>query len=257
MTSLSNDQRRMFRDQFRRARGIAFRDAEGFVEIIHVLESMGALMLGYIHSLGRYEDYLETTAALSPLAVDIPSLFPGHHIPSSRLLSLVISARNDFAHQGACARQMTSHASELSLIMEDALMNDSHKACDFMVRNPVSVEAWEPVSHARKQMLVNGYSFLPIDTKESGGRWKLVSDHQLSRFLRHDSEVTGGWRKRLSTTLDDAIKKQWLFLENAPCCEPETSIGLIVEKLENLPFLVVDPATPDHLLGIVTAYDLL
>ena len=68
----------------------------------------------------------------SPLASVIPKIYPGLHLPFYRLYELVMQARNDALHQGAYARHLTSHAIDLSIVIEDALMNNLKTVAEFL-----------------------------------------------------------------------------------------------------------------------------
>jgi hypothetical protein len=72
---------------------------------------------------------------------------------------------------------------------------------DFMVRNPIQAELWQPVSFARQLLLINSFSYLPILMEESGRKVvHLISDYSLTQ------------RK---------VFQNWLPL--TPACEPMTS----------------------------------
>ena len=78
--------------------------------------------------------------------------------------------RNDALHQGAFARHLTKHAIELAIVLEDVLSNDLDPVVtDFMLRNPVCGEPWQPIAFLRQQMLANSYSFCQSWAKTSGG----------------------------------------------------------------------------------------
>jgi hypothetical protein len=159
-----------FFGQLRDARENALRDAEAFDGIIQVLERLGSLLLGEIGTLDKYRKVITNKVDGSALAKDIPEDWRDVHIPFSRLYELVRIARNDALHQGAFARHLTIHAIELSLVLEDALMSslDNPTVGDFMVRNPICAELWQPISYIRQQMLASSFSFLPIKVTKDG-----------------------------------------------------------------------------------------
>ena len=117
------------------------------------------------------------------------------------LYDLVKDARNDALHQGAFARHLTSHAIELALVLEDALRRrlDSPVVGDYMVRNHVCAELWQPISFIRQQMLANSFSFLPV--KSSGRDWCLISDLDIATYLGPDALKR---KPRLAQTLNAA-----------------------------------------------------
>ena len=84
-------------------------------------------------------------------------------------------------HQGAFARHLTVHAIELAIVLEDALTQlKNPMVSNFMVRNPVCAEMWQPVGLIRQQMLVNSYSYLPV-LREN--HWYLISDADIAMYL--------------------------------------------------------------------------
>lgn len=72
-THMDSEVASFFRDQFRQARATALQDAEGFQEIIFVLERFGAHLIGKIKDLGKYGKAIEREAMSSPL--QMPSQF--------------------------------------------------------------------------------------------------------------------------------------------------------------------------------------
>jgi len=151
-----------FRDLFRQARLLAYQDAEGFQEILFTLEKFGSYQAKKILDLGRYKHSVDKIAVKSPLYLDVPEKWREYHLPFCILYELVRNARNDALHQGAYARHLTDHAIQLSMIIEDALMNDANLISDYMVRSVVFADLWQPLSFVRQQMLANSFSYLPV-----------------------------------------------------------------------------------------------
>lgn len=174
--------KRDFREHLKIARENAFRDAEAFDGIIHVIERLGCLLCREVSGLGSYKSYIEEVVKPSALTKDIPQSWRMVHTPFSKLYTIVREGRNDALHQGAFARHLTAHAVELALVMEDALRVDEPQAVvsDFMVRNLIYAELWQPVSYIRQQMLVNSFSFLPVNNE---GKWFLISDLDVVKYL--------------------------------------------------------------------------
>lgn len=157
-----------FRNELRDARAVALRDAEGFDSILFAIERLGSFLLERIEALGEYQSVLIRLAQKSPLS-HLPRPLHGWSPPFNRLLGQLVEARNDALHQGAFARHLTSHAMDVSLILEDALMDGSNKVGDYMVRNVITAALWQPLSFVRQQMLANSFSFLPV-IDDSGQR---------------------------------------------------------------------------------------
>jgi hypothetical protein len=246
------------RDQLREARTKALDDAEGFQGIIWAIERLGQLITrGKGLTLDRYERALCRLAGSSVLAKDVPARFRESHTPFSELYKLVKTARNDALHQGAFARHLTEHAVLLSLILEDALMEEFEKVSDYMVGSPVVAHPWQPISFVRQQMLANSFSNLPIYLENHGKKgWWLLSDHAVAHFVRE-----GGFEKRaeaLAKTVAQAIADEKINPTATRVCEPDTKIEDVHDALkQGVPILIVRATQPQDLLGILTPFDLL
>jgi CBS domain-containing protein len=249
-------QGRYWRNLFLEARDAAFRDAEGFQNILFALEKLGQFLLEETANLGEYKPIISALASDSCLADEIPAICRQWHTPFQELYDLVKDARNDAMHQGSRARHLTEHAMSLSLVLEDALMANAYKVSDFMVSDPVVALPWQPVSHAREKLLTHGFSFLPIWIAEQPGPgWFLISDYAVTKYLRvSDKRVR---RQRLATRIEKAISPK--EIELIPCLtrDPEWPAEEMVSKFDGKPVLVVDESRPENLLGIVTAFDLM
>lgn len=244
-----------FRDKFRNARTAANRDAEGFIAICQCIERFAFFLTGNNGGLGQAWGAINEAIARSPLAHDIPGRWPELHPDLRQLYESVREGRNQAVHEGAYARNLTRHAIELSLVIEDALQELGTVVRDFMVRDPVVAHLWEPVSFIRHKMLVNSFSFLPVWTEEDG--WQFISDRTLAHYLRElDDQGRNRRRKRLAQPLEDALR-DGVELEDAITVGSEKPVVEVVAKMGNSPVLVVSEARPSHLLGIVTAFDLM
>ena len=160
---------------FRKSRGCEGR--RGFLRVLFAVERLGSFLSKEIGTLNSYLPVLQDLACDSPLASALPKVYPGLHLPFYRLYQLVMQARNDALHQGAYARHLTRHAIELSIVLEDALMDNLGTVAEFMVRDPLCCSLWQPLSFIRQQMLANDFSFLPVQIKN--GEWRLLADRSL------------------------------------------------------------------------------
>lgn len=240
-----------FRDQFRQARAIALQDAEGFQEIIFVLERFGAYIFKEIGDLGKYRAGIEKIAKRSPLADVIPVQHIIWHSKFSTIYELVRDARNDALHQGAFARHLTNSTIQLALVLEDALMNNAGTVGDFMVREPICASLWQPLSFIRQQMLKNSFTYLPVLLNNEGQpRWWLVSDYHVARYLRQKDR-----KARLGRTLDCARKEDPTLLEQADTCFEDKSVVEAMEMSKGKAVIVIDKE--ERLVGIVTPFDFL
>jgi hypothetical protein len=153
--------------------------------------------------------------------------------------------------KGASARHLTGHAIELALILEDALRKpetETPVVSDYMVRNPVCAELWQPISLIRQQMLTGSFSFLPLQIE---GKWWVVSDRAVAAYLGADWNAR---KLRLAKRLDEAETEKELKQE-AKCLPGDISLEEAIEALKDSPLLVIQKGA--CLLGIVTAFDLL
>lgn len=240
-----------FRDAFREARAVAQQDAEGFHEILFALERFGSHLAKEILDLGKYKEQIETVAKRSPLAIEIPDKWQEYHLPFSVLYDMVRASRNDALHQGAFARHLTDHAVQLSLVIEDALMENGNLVSDYMVRGVACASLWQPVSFARQQMLANSFSYLPLLTQRDGqSAWHLLPDSSIAKYLQRDR------KQHLAKSIEEAIK-DGLEVEPAQCCFVDTTVAHALAIFNGKPLLIVDKIQPDLLIGIVTAFDLL
>jgi CBS domain-containing protein len=243
---------RHFRLELQQARENALKDAEAFEGIIHVVERLGSYRSGSVEGLGKYLPKLGEIAEGSALANELPAQYRHLHTPFRLLFDIVRDARNDALHIGSFARHLTTHAVELSLVLEDALRSyeDNKYIADYMVRDPICAQLWQPVSFVRQQMLTNSFSYLPV--LDGGGHWCLLSDLEVARYLQG---VSNGERKRrLATPLGDAKE---IALIPADRLSDATSLDEALKTFNGQPILVFREQKDGELVGILTSFDLL
>ncbi len=85
MSYLHHLQARYWRDQLVAARDAAFRDAEGFQDVLFTLEKLGQFLSGKTGYLKTYKSAIEELASQSCLASEIPNSHRGWHTPFSDL----------------------------------------------------------------------------------------------------------------------------------------------------------------------------
>jgi hypothetical protein len=243
-----------FRDQLRVARAAALRDAEAFQEIVFVLERMGAFLSNDRKNLGKYFFEIKAEAVRSPMAEEVPKELPYFHQQFEVKYKIVCEARNAALHEGALARHLTANAVELSLVLEEGIMSELHQVSDFMVRNPVCASMWQPLSFIRQTMLVNSFSYLPVQVEKDGKKdWRLISDFRLAQCLRKNGKVG---KVELIQRLEDAVKSGDIELHAAKTYGPQEKIEAVLRTSDGLPTLVLAPNN-NELLGILTPFDLL
>jgi CBS domain-containing protein len=258
MPEISRESAVVFASQFRAARLEALGDAEAFVGIIHTVERLGSYLKGRQGSLGAYQSVLSTLATRSVFASEKFRKFRNVLTPFDTLYELVRVARNDALHQGAFARHLTNHAIELAILLEDALstyINLNPVVADFMARNPVCAEPWEPIGFIRQKMLANSFSCLPVccDNEE----WFIISDFLIANFLRSAPDEKSR-KNRMAMPLNEARRQNLLELHSREFVDGNTEISKALDLLKpELPILLVGNKDSKHLLGVVTAFDLL
>jgi CBS domain-containing protein len=129
------------------------------------------------------------------------------------------------------------------------------KIADYMVRDPVCAGDWQPISFVRQQMLLNSFSFLPVQLDLNGQTaWYLISDSALASYIRA-ANGNGQRRALLERTVLEAVKDRLLRVDHATLVSTDTPIRDVLEKYSGQPLLVVDGS--NRMVGIVTAFDLL
>jgi hypothetical protein len=241
-----------FRSALREARASALRDAEGWMDVIMVLEHLVAHWAPTANGLAAARDPIARIAAQSSLAERVPAEWRTLHTPFTELFDHVRRGRNAAVHQGAAARRLTVQAVELALILEHAMAPSSDFVSDYMVREPTRAYPWQPVSFVRHQMLTNSFSYLPLHLEFKGERrWWLISDGALARYLR-----AAAGDVRLRTTVAEAVASQQLQVLPAKRVKPTDSASAVFTGDSDLPVLVESGDPPD-LIGILTPFDLL
>ena len=265
-----------FRDEFREARAAALKDSEGYQQILFVLERLGAYLLGGgcceehehkgANGLNAYKNcILALVKKNHPFQGKPPD---DYHTASESLYEMVRLGRNDALHQGAVARNLTSHSVQLSLMLEDALMSasKSEQIKDYMIRRPVCAEAWQPVSFVRQMMLENSFSYIPVymKRKKCAGEksWHIIADYHIATYLQ-SAAGSGCHKKLLAKPIKDAIGSNRMAREEAFTAYPDENVQAVLERYvlelrQGKPILVVKKRDNcDELLGIATAFDLM
>ena len=112
----------------------------------------------------------------------------------------------------------------------------------------------------RKEMLTNSFTHIPyFDDK---GEWFVVSDADIARYIRCSGEYE---KKRLSHKLECLAKEKGLCAPKPQVVCPDDLVRKVVcsdksgdkAPISHLPILVRHPEYNEHLLGILTASDLM
>lgn len=257
---LSRDERLFYRDRLRAARYAALADSEGFEQVCFAVEALGMRRVGEQKTMGGYQKEISLLAAEVGWFSQVADRFPGMFTRFPALYEKLRKARNDVMHTGAYARNATSAAIELCILLEEAVMNAGGVAMehveDFMVREVLKVEAWQPVAHARQLMLMHSFSFLPVRINNG---WKLISEMSIASFLR--SGISKSDRNmRLAMSIADAVSIDSRLACSAKEIRPDTKISKLfdspIESHGRL-WLVTQAEDPDRLLGVLTPFELM
>ena len=242
-----------FAQELRQARLDALANAEGWQPLVLVFERLAKwLRADQQMTLDRAKDCLIALACAGETADSDCQLCA---TPTAVLVRLVIQGRNEEFHGGSAARRFVQHCIELSILLEGALkLKIEAKLGNVMSPNPTCVESWQPVSYARRLMLENSFTWLPFRTKD--GKWHCVSDHALVAFVHGD-------RARLGRSLEEAISgkaisgEPKLLVQDLETKDESALINdEVIDLLSKGPVLVTC-GTEKHVVGIVTAFDLL
>ena len=227
LPDLDADEWLFFRDRLREARYGALADAEGFQQMCFAFEALGTRLRKDSGSLEKYSPHL---CAL--VARNLPIGFEDF----ATLFETVKQARNDVMHTGAYARNAAVSAVQLCLLIEEAILSELQKkketktarkvVADFMVRSPVTAEPWHTVGHARRLMLLNSFSYLPLFWE---GTWHLLSDMAMARMLQsleqHERNIAAAASLEDTLQGNDPLLKPTAATLVEPNCEVKTLLN--------------------------------
>lgn len=246
---LEKDEMIFFRDRLRVARYGALADAEGFAQLCFAFELLGSRLSGQKLGLGKYKDQLKCLAKNSLNSDRFDAFF-----------RRVLHARNDAMHTGAYARNAAQAAVQLSLILEEGLMDKSSMTvADYMVTTPMYVETWHTLGYARQLMLVNSFSYLPIFHGES---WKLISDIAMAKFfqsLKSDDRKTFE-AQSIQNALDQGAEKSLKLTEAIPVIRDKPVCDLLDGEDHPRLWVVVNSESGDgakQLVGVLSPFELM
>lgn len=250
LQNLGRDQARHFRSRLRTARDQVLADAEGFDQLIHEIESLGAFLANDAKKKGLHEHKGPLLALASESALHDENRF-------SELFEVFREGRNDLMHEGAAARRLAEQAVAIALVLEDALMlvPGLREVASYMVESPVCAQPWHTMKMIRHTMLARQFSFLPV--RMPGRPWEIVADVQLAAWLPHGPKSVR--KEHVALALQDAVRDRAFKLLVATTCLPDAPIDEaqreLIARPEHAPILVVD--REENPVGILTAFDLL
>lgn len=245
-----------FRDRLREARYGALADAEGFQQMCFAFEALGARLRNDSGTLEKYQRFLNQLVRQST---------PVGFQEFATLYEAVKQARNDAMHTGAYARHAAESAVRLSLLVEEAILSLLEKKDDrarttvahYMVRTPIVAEPWHTVGHARRLMLLNSFSYLPIFWE---GKWHLLSDMAMARAFQSLDQPD---RNRVAAaSIEDVLKGRDPLLKPtaATIVEPDCEVKTLLNGDHPGLWLVVNAKEGDglkQLVGVLSPFELM
>lgn len=251
-----------FRRAFRTARAAVQADAEAYMEVVRVVESLGAYLEA--NCAGRTPDGLgKALEIIRSVLFPDPDAWLGSspREPSvAALFERLLRVRNTTVHEGALSRSAGIHAVRLSLAIEEALMvmlKEDTSVLPWMVPDPIVAKSWHTISHIREKLLSGGFNALPLWRDDT---WHFVRDVAVVDYLRAKGK---DFRCRLHLTLSKAVGDTSPPLELTPadqkhCVAPDAKLSDLLKTgwpAGDLPVLVVDKN--NRLVGVLTPHDLL
>lgn len=244
------------RDALRAARYAALADAEGFTQVCFAVEALGMRLLQKEGVLSDYLPQIKALANHTPIFSQLPNEFPALFTRFEALYETVRRARNDVMHTGSYARHASTAAVELSIGLEDALMNASSAkltVADYMVKTPISLESWHPVAHARQLMLMHSFSFLPVF---HDNQWRLLSELAVVAYLHGQNRSQKEIRlaKSISNAANDGLK---LLAATTVKHSDHVSQLISSSSVHPTPTLWLVTTDGDRLEGVLSPFELM
>lgn len=236
---LEDEEASYFLHALRDARYAALDDAENFRSICFALEELGMRLVGEnLRSLRRYKTILR-------------DIFPNKlRNEYSELFELVVSARNEAAHRGIFARNLSSKSIRLSIIIEAGLQVMTTKVKHLMSQNVIFAEKFYSLAKVREIMLENSFSYIPILIED---KYYLIPDFIVARIW-HDAKSDD--KLRYNTRIEKILDKGDL-LEPLEILSNADKSSLLSPMLKE-PALVFNGKHADRaVVGILSPFDLL
>ena len=252
--TLEWDERLHYRDRFRAARYAALADSEGFSEMCFAMEALGLRLSEKEGTLNSYHEKLRPLAQDSTVLSELTAIFPTLFTTFDALYTTVKRARNDVMHTGVYARHATKAAIELCIGLEEGLMKEQTtrrtSVADFMVKEPVILQPWQPVAYARQLMLTHSFTYLPVYI----GGWHLVSEIAMVQYL-HSS---GNRPYSLAKSIEEAHGEGLRLTPTAPVNSEDNVAELLAAAQEgDSPMLWLVADQHNGICGVLTPYELM
>jgi len=144
---------------------------------------------------------------------------------------------------------------ELFLVLEEGLSMSAKVAGDLMVENPTTAELWHNIATIRRAMLVNAFSYLPV--QDGSGVWKLLSDASVVKYLRGASTAKDR-SEMLGKPLHKLLEGRGIELTVCSRFSEDKNIEDVSKAVTHVPVLIIEKVgNKERLLGILSAFDLI
>jgi len=128
-------------------------------------------------------------------------------------------------------------------------------AGDLMVENPTTAELWHNIATIRRAMLVNAFSYLPV--QDGSGVWKLLSDASVVKYLRGASTAKDR-SEMLGKPLHKLLEGRGIELTVCSRFSEDKNIEDVSKAVTHVPVLIIEKVgNKERLLGILSAFDLI
>ena len=152
--TIQSDVALYFARQMRGARAQVQADAEGYVAVAIAVEQLAAALGAKGGACAAWKVIVDTLSLDGDWTGDggAPSLGSAYY--------RVRRARNIAVHEGAMSRAVATHAIDLTIGLEVALMNavDTDATHAWMVPDPTVAHPWMTVTQVRSALLAGGFS---------------------------------------------------------------------------------------------------
>lgn len=86
-------------------------------------------------------------------------------------------------HDGAWVRHLGERLAELFIILEAAILSHMTLVKDMRVAIPTNAQPWQQLADVRRTLLLNSFSYLPVQLPDAGPAWHLLADHHFGSHL--------------------------------------------------------------------------
>lgn len=227
-------------------------DAEAWMSLVHAFEFVGKCLSKDGErtkpGLKSYENaLLEPVKELCDKTND-----PKAYIEAAVEFDRIIELRNDAVHNGSAARNLAQTCVSFSVKLEGAFMSKASKIRGVMVPTPVHLSHEDRVVMARRLMLSNSFSALPIECPN--GYWRILTDSQVAKYRSfHRTNLGDAMFKTIGIAYskDEELGGQ---LSPATILNADDDLSRLWEVIDSGLVLVTDA---NRLVGVVSAFDLL